>query len=96
MVNDLTAMLQLLESSTLFLTGIGAVLVFVVYQIGMQRSLLTGIVFAGLISFMYGTFMSGLITADFVAWGVFILIVGIGMIAWMLANKDTTKIGGTA
>jgi hypothetical protein len=95
MVNDLTAMLQLLEASTFFLTGVGGVLTFITYQIGIQRSLLTGMLFAGLVAFLYGLFVSSLTTLDFVFVGVIILAFT-ALLVFILAHKSVTKVGGVA
>lgn len=94
MVLDLTAMLTALETNTFYLTGMGIVLSVVTYQIGIQRNLLTGIIFSALVMIAYGSFMYN-VAPHFITIGM-LLIVVVAPIIWLLANKQTDKVGGTA
>jgi hypothetical protein len=93
MVLDLIAMLTALETNTFYLTGMGIVLSVVTYQIGIQRNLLTGIIFSALVMIAYGSFMYH-IAPHFITVGFLILVI-IAPIIWLMSNKQTDKVGGT-
>lgn len=96
-VNDLVTMLQFVETSSMFITGIGIALLFVTFHIGNQRSLATAGLFTGLTSIAYSIFITGVSdnAYTFSTVGVAIILVT-ALLVFLISDHSAKKVGGTA
>lgn len=92
---DLYSMLIAMETGTLFITGIGIALVIIVFNIGIQRSLLNGIFFASLVMMTFGIFFNNIsaFSGKFIFIGAAAIVLSM-LIGWMLGDKPMLKVGG--